>query len=304
MTNELPYRDGNALWAAVTARAKTEAQVSGISPGALLRRFVVDRFLARVFALPGDEWVLKGGNAVLTRVHDARTTKDIDLLAELNDLDAAITRLREAVMIDLGDHFRFVITGTRPASGGMMQPDVEGYKVSIDAYCGVKRRDHFSVDVVTGSVMTAKPDVQTRPGLVPAVPPTSVRLYPVVDHIADKLCATQSTYGTANDQPSSRVRDLVDLVVFARTQRIDGSALIDAITSEWAHRALPGTPHFAPPPNWDRLYPPEARRVPACGDTLTLTAATELVDALLSPAFDRTATGKHWERTSRAWIRD
>lgn len=125
MTNELPYRDGNALWAAVTARAQTEAQVSGISPGALLRRFVVDRFLARVFALPGDEWVLKGGNAVLTRVHDARTTKDIDLLAELNDLDAAVARLREAVEIDLGDHFRFVITGTRPASGGMMQPDVE-----------------------------------------------------------------------------------------------------------------------------------------------------------------------------------
>lgn len=301
MTNELPYRDGNALWAAVTARAKTEAQASGVTAGALLRLFVVDRFLARVFALPGDEWVLKGGNAVLTRVHDARTTKDIDLLAELTDLDEAVATLREAVMIDLGDHFRFVITGTRPASGGTMQPDVEGYKVSIDAYCGVKRRAHFSVDVVTGSVMIVKPDVQTRPSLVPAVPPTSVRLYPVVDHIADKLCATQSTYGTAGGQPSSRVRDLVDLVVFARTQRIDGSDLIEAINSEWTHRGLPSTPHFTPPANWDRLYPPEARRVPACGDTLTLTAATELVAALLSPAFDRTATGKRWEPSSRSW---
>lgn len=76
MTDELPYKDGNALWAAVTARAKTEAQPTGATAGAPLRRFVVDRFLARVFALPGDEWVLKGGNAVLTRVHDARTTKD------------------------------------------------------------------------------------------------------------------------------------------------------------------------------------------------------------------------------------
>ncbi|MFT3799404.1 nucleotidyl transferase AbiEii/AbiGii toxin family protein [Microbacterium sp.] len=304
MTDELPYKDGNALWAAVTARAKSEAQTSEVAAGALLRRFVVDRFLARVFALPGDEWVLKGGNAVLTRVHDARTTKDIDLLAELGDLDAAMARLREAVKIDLGDHFQFVITGIRPASGGAMQPHVEGYKVSIDAYCGVKRRDHFGVDVVTGDLMTAKPDVQTRPGLVPAVPPTSVRLYPVVDHIADKLCATQSTYGTTNDQPSSRVRDLVDLVVFARTQRIDGTALIDAINLEWAHRALPGTPHFAPPSNWDRLYSPEARRVPACGDTLTFTAATELVDALLGLAFDGTATGKRWEPTSRSWTRD
>lgn len=302
MTDELPYKDGNALWAAVAARAKTEAQAFGAVAGALMRRFVVDRFLARMFALPGDEWVLKGGNAVLTRVHDARTTKDIDLLAELGDLDAAVARLREAVEIDLGDHFRFVITGTRAASGGAMQSDIDGYEVSVDAYCGVKRRDRFTVDVVTGSLMTAKPDVQTRPGLVPAVPPARVRLYSVVDHIADKLCATQSTYGTAGDRPSSRVRDLVDLVVFARTQRIGGTELIEAIDSEWAHRGLPGTPYFAPPENWDRLYPAEARRVPACGDTLTLAAATELVAALLSPALDRTATGMQWEPSSRSWV--
>lgn len=304
MTDGLPYKDGNALWAAVKARAKTEAEASGVTADALLRRFVVDRFLARVFALPDDEWVLKGGNAILTRVHNARTTKDIDLLAELADLDAAVARLRETVAIDLGDHFRFVITGTHAASGGMMQPDVDGYKVSVDAYCGVKRRDHFSVDVVTGSLLTAEPDVQTRPGLVPAVPPTRVRLYPVVDHIADKLCATQSTYGTAGDRPSSRVRDLVDLVVFARTQRIDGTDLIEAINSEWAHRRLPGAPYFAPPANWDRLYPAEARRVPACGDTLTLAAATELVAALFSPVFERTATGRQWEPSSRSWAQN
>ena len=149
MTVTLPYKDGNALWAAVTARAKTEAQVSGATTGALARRFVVDRFLARVFALPDDSWVLKGGNAVLSRVHDARTTKDVDLLIELGDLNAAVTRLEEAVAIDLGDHFRFVITGTRAASGSAMQPDIDGYKMSIDAYCGVRRRDRFSVDVVT-----------------------------------------------------------------------------------------------------------------------------------------------------------
>lgn len=301
MTDELPYQDGNALWAAGTARAKTKAQTSGETAGALLRRFIVDRFLARVFMLPGDEWVLKGGNAVLTRVHDARTTKDIDLLAGLADLDAAVAKLRESVEVDLSDLFRFVITNIRAASGGTTQPDVDGYKVSIDAYCGVKRRDRFSVDVVTGSLMTAEPDIQTRPGLVPAVPPTSVRLYPVVDHIADKLCATQSTYGAAGDRPSSRVRDLVDLVVFARTQRIDGSELAEAIAAEWAHRGLPDTPFFEPPDNWDRLYPTVARRVPACGDVVTFNAAAELTTALLEPALDRTAVGQRWEPDIRTW---
>lgn len=301
MTDKLPYRDGNALWAAVTARATTESQATDVSAGVLLRRFVVDRFLARVFALPGNEWVLKGGNAVLTRVHDARTTKDIDLLAELGDLDAAVGRLRRAVEIDLNDHFRFVITGTRAAGGGTAQPDVEGYKVSIDAYCGVKRREHFSVDLVTGSLMTTEPDIQTRPTLVPTVPPAQVRLYPVVDHIADKLCATQSTYGTAGDQPSSRVRDLVDLVVFARTQRVDGAELIEAITAEWTHRGLHGSPFFEPPAHWKRLYPAEARRVPACGDVLTFAGAVELVTALLAPALDRSPNAQHWSPETGAW---
>lgn len=301
MTVELPYRDGNALWAAITARAKTEAQKTGVAAGVLLRRFVVDRFLARVFALPGHEWVLKGGNAMLTRVHDARTTKDIDVLAELGDLDTAVARLREAIETDLHDHFRFVITRTQTTDGGTIQPGVDGCRVSIDAYCGVKRRERFSVDLVTGSLMTTEPDVQTRPSLVPSVPLTKVRLYPVVDHIADKLCATQSTYGTDSDKPSSRVRDLVDLVVFARTQRIDGAELIEAITAEWTHRGLSGIPHFAPPSHWDRLYPGEARRVPACGDVHTLDAAVELVRALLAPACDRAAAGHHWSPEMRTW---
>lgn len=184
-----------------------------------------------------------------------------------------------------------------------MQPDVEGCKVSIDAYCGVTRRERFSVDLVTGSLMTSEPDFQTRSSLVPSVPPAQVRLYPVVDHIADKLCATQSTYGTDNDQPSSRVRDLVDLVVFARTQRIDGAKLVQAVTAEWAHRGLPGAPFFAPPPHWSRLYPTEARRVPACGDILQFTGAVELVTALLAPAFDGAAIGQYWTPDAGAWTK-
>ncbi|WP_223587124.1 nucleotidyl transferase AbiEii/AbiGii toxin family protein [Microbacterium sp. OVT16B] len=301
MTADLSYRDGNALWKSVTARAQAEAQASGAAPGAILRRFVVDRFLARVFALPGHEWVLKGGNAVLARVHDARATKDVDLLAELSDLDAAVANLRKAVEIDLHDHFRFVVTGARAAGAGTAQPAVNGSKISIDAYCGVRRREHFSVDLVTGSLMTAEPDIRAGPGLVPAIPPAHVRLYPVVDHIADKLCATQSMYGVAGDRPSSRVRDLVDLVVFARTQHIDGAALIEAIAAEWAHRGLPGQPVFSPPTEWERLYPAEARRVPACGDVLTFSGAVELTTSLLAPACDRSALNRTWSPDASAW---
>jgi len=51
-----------------------------------LRQFVNDRFLARVFHPPDAPWVLKGGTVVLARGR-RRTTMDVDLLGELDDID-------------------------------------------------------------------------------------------------------------------------------------------------------------------------------------------------------------------------
>ena len=120
------YRDGVALWAAATDRARTEAVARGANSGALLRQFVNDRFLARVFHAPDAPWVLKGGTAVLARVDDARTTKDVDLLGELDDIDVALGRLRSAAAVDLGDHFRFIITGTTGPSLVQVNPTWTG----------------------------------------------------------------------------------------------------------------------------------------------------------------------------------
>src|SRR5450756_101460 len=53
------YRDGVALWAAATDRARTEAVARGANSGALLRQFVNDRFLARVFHAPDAPWSSK-----------------------------------------------------------------------------------------------------------------------------------------------------------------------------------------------------------------------------------------------------
>lgn len=52
------YRDGAALWAAMTSRAKETANATRADHGALVRRFVYDRFLARVFHDLDAPWVL------------------------------------------------------------------------------------------------------------------------------------------------------------------------------------------------------------------------------------------------------
>jgi len=128
-----------------------------------------------------------------------------------------------------------------------------------------------------------------------------MRLYPVVDHIADNLCATQATYGDAGTQRSSRVRDLVDLVVLGRTQDIDGDELIAAISAEWAHRSLPGRPVFAPPPLWKSQYPRVARTVGACEGITTFPGAVAFMAALLEPALDGSAFGQRWSSARGEW---
>ncbi|MGF1647745.1 MAG: nucleotidyl transferase AbiEii/AbiGii toxin family protein [Kineosporiaceae bacterium] len=299
MTNTDGYSSGVALWSAAAARAKA----AGLDTNAVLRRFVFERFLARVFHDPDAPWVLKGGTAVLARVHGARTTKDVDLLGELSDLSAAVDALRMASALDLGDHFRFVITNVARSLDGAKQPAVDGCRVTIDCYCGAMKKDRFSVDMVTGSLMTTSPELRTDPVLdLPGLKAPRMRLYPVVDHIADKLCATQATYGADGSRPSSRVRDLVDLVVLAGTQDVDGSALMTAVRGEWTHRSLPGHPTFAPPSAWERLYPPLARRVPACAGTTSFADAVAFVGHFLAPVLDGHAGGRRWDASVRAWL--
>lgn len=254
------YKDGRALLDAATARVKTTTAATGEDRAGLMRRFVFDRFLARVFAHPTSPWVLKGGSAVLARVHDARTTKDLDLLHQLADIDAAIDALRLVAATDLGDHFRFVITGVDKGVGGMAQPNVDGARVNIDTYVGTRRYSAAST----------------------------------------KLCAIQALYGD-DQRPSSRYRDLVDLVVFALTEDIDGAELTAAIFGEWAHRSMAGAPRFDPPAEFERAYPPLARRVPRCAGYATYADAAALVAAMLAPALADTAAGRRWDPTAATW---
>ncbi|KXX62428.1 hypothetical protein AZG88_29450 [Rhodococcus sp. LB1] len=44
------------------------------------RRFVIARFLTRVFDADPDGWILKGGIGMMVRLPQARYSKDIDLL--------------------------------------------------------------------------------------------------------------------------------------------------------------------------------------------------------------------------------
>lgn len=289
------------MWRAISDRARAASKATGRPTNELVRRFVYDRFLARVFADLDAPWVLKGGTAVLARVNDARHSKDVDLLRSLGNIDDALEALRAAVAVDLDDHFRFVVGTVRPVGGAGQQPDIAGYRVQIDAYCGARKCEAFGVDLVTGSLMTTEPEVvrSSLPLELPGLHAPTVRAYPVVDHIADKLAATETVY--ADGARSSRPRDLVDLVVFARTQCVDGEELHHAIVAERRHRGLPVTHAFSVPPAWASTYAPLAAKTPHCDGLHELAAAVSLVAAFLEPALTGAATGHSWDPSDQSW---
>lgn len=260
-----------------------------------------NRFLSRVFSeVTESEWLLKGGTGMLARVPSTRTTRDIDLQRSGFTLDQALADLRRLVDIDLGDHFHFVYAGHEPSIGGDEQPHTDGYRVAFDIYVGAKKKTTLYVDLAVGAGITA-PVTTIEPASalhLPRLVSTEYRLYPVVDQVADKVCATMKTY---RDRPSSREKDLVDLVVLAVTQDVDGTSLGVAISTEARRRRMEPFDRFLIPSTWGRGYAKLARPVPYCADFRTVELARTLVVGFIDPALGGSAGAKTWSHETCSW---
>ena len=298
------YRTGEALWGAVSQRIRQLVRDNGgLTATNLQRQFVYDRFLARVFSMSNEDWVLKGGSALLVRVRSARHSQDLDLFRRSGTTAAAAAaELRSAASIDLADHFRFEVELKEHRWERPGQPGTELAVLHVDAYAGVKRVGEFTVDVVIGSIVTGAVERITPDAVVEmaGLGTPGYLLYPMVDHIADKVCATFELHPPDN-RPSSRDRDLVDLVVIARTQAVGASALRTAIETERLHRGLPQIRSYVTPPGWRSTYARLARDVAECREHRTYDQAVGLVQALLDPVLQDAGAAGRWDPTRQTW---
>ena len=175
--------------------------------------------------------VLKGTGALLAAgPPDQRpASKDLDVFLSISDADAedATNSLRTALQINLGDHFTFDITRVAP-----LQEEAKGSRVRVNARLGPASFASFHIDVVVGTVMTGDPDMVAplTPLEIEGLIRPQYRVFPIADHLADKLCTTISSY-TRIGQPasSSRVKDLVDIAIIAGTQTVQAVALTVAV---------------------------------------------------------------------------
>lgn len=283
-----PYVTPGAFRAALKDRfaalVKTDPR---LSIDELQRQFAYDRVLARCFTGPGSAgWVLKGAGALLARLEGiSRHSKDIDLYyaQQAADSDRAMDAFLGAIDRDLGDHFRFEVTKTTA-----LQEEAKGRRVHLDAFLG-SRYAAFHVDIVVGTVMSGRPD--TVPPLVPidlgGLIRPSYRVFPIADHVADKVCAIIELHGRADGtmRVSSRVKDLVDIAIIARTQSIPGSELRKALLTGTAHRGLILPSRFDVPDieAWRTGYARRADDVP--GQAPSFEEAIDLAHRLLDPVF-------------------
>jgi hypothetical protein len=72
------YASGIALRTALEERIKRVSREEGTDLQRLRRQAAFDRFLARLFRVPNQNWVLKGGYAMELRFQAARATKHLD----------------------------------------------------------------------------------------------------------------------------------------------------------------------------------------------------------------------------------
>jgi hypothetical protein len=302
VTDAERYATPTAVEAAIaTAARKAYAKDRSLTVQERIRIEYFHRFLSRIFSeVDASDWVLKGGTAMLARVASARTTTDVDLIRGSLSLNAALEDLRHLAAADLGDFFRFDYTGFSNAVDGNQQPYTEGYQVSFDVYIGANKKDSFHVDLVVNVVITDQVDIAQPANALdlPKLPSKPYRLYPVVDQIADKVCATLALY---SGSPSSREKDLVDLVVLVVTQDVDATKLRRALEVEARVRSLVLPDIFEVPANWGTRYAKLASTVPACAGYRSVDDAKTLMNSFIKFVLDGSAAGRTWNHTRLDW---
>jgi len=162
--------------------------------------------------------------------------------------------------------------------------------------------DTVTVDVVVGPSPVGRPEVvepANRLHLRRPLVTHPYRLYPVADQIADKVCATMDT-NYPGGKGSSRVKDLVDLVVLAHTQTVDLAELRQAIEAKQLISNIAAFDHFDIPADWTRTYPTTAKGVPSAASFTAETAAA-LVAPFLEPALNKSSNTATWDPQTLAW---
>lgn len=288
------YASADALRDALEARLGEQAR-QGQSITRLRKQVTFERLLCRLQRIAPDQWLLKGGFALELRLPErARATKDIDLDWCLTE-EAATSALIDAARLDLADHFEFRLERVEQTA------DMDGRAQRWRATARLAGRIFEQVLVDVG--LATEPLLDPESLLLPAplafagFEPLEVPAVALEQHVAEKLHAYTRRY--AGDRPSSRAKDLIDIVLIAEIAHVHATRLNDAIQRLFAardtHPPPLALPH--PPRSWAVAYASLARDVRLAGD---LDGAHAAASAFLDPVLAGVARGR-WDLALARW---
>lgn len=275
----MKYRTSAAFRTALEARLKAE-QRDGVGLARLRKRVVFERLLARLHVVAPDAWVLKGGFALELRLGpQARTTKDIDVDWAIGE-DEAVGLLLDAAAVTLDDRFEFAIERVQ------VDDDLPrgGQRWAVAATLAGREFERAAIDIGFAAGSVFEPEAIASSHLLDFadIAPVRIPTVSIEQHVAEKLHAYTRTY--AADMPSSRVKDLVDIVVIAHTTTIDADRLTRAIKEIFQRRGTHPVPHAVPPPpgDWGQGWRRLVANVPADEDvSIGHATAASFLDPIL-----------------------
>lgn len=294
----MKYTSAAAFRQALDQRLKNESASSGLAVGRLRKRVAFELFLRRLLAVAPDRWVLKGALALDFRLAvTTRATKDIDLGREDNE-QAAIHDVTAAQQLALDDFFTFAAIRTDELEG---TDEFSAIRFHVTAQLAGRTFEQFLIDIAFIGSNPWKPDMIQTFGLLSfaGIEPLTLPAIPLSQHLAEKVHAYTRSYGRS-ELPSTRPKDLIDILLIASSATIDATALRDALETTFSQRALQPLPtSLQPPPTiWADPY----RRL---ADTVAiepnLSIAYGRAAAFLDPVLATKADGQ-WDTTRQEWV--
>ncbi len=288
------YKTAGAFRAALEARLQTRARDEKTDLQRLRRQVAFDRLLARLF-LKGPKanypWVLKGGYAMELRIRSARTTKDIDLT--LHDgtrlpknpkerREEVRMMLQEAAAADLHDYFEFLVGEAREELDGAPEG---GSRYPVEARMDGREFARFHVDIGIGDEVLEPLDVvEGRDWL--AFGGIEAPSFPVISaeqQFAEKLHAYSLPRG---ERGNTRTKDLIDMVLLIRQEKLDISRVKLAVGATFARRATHEVAEkLEPPPEeWAPVFAALARE---CSLDVSLSDGFEMVRGFVAKIRER-----------------
>ena len=294
------YSSPRALEMAV----KDAAKASPLDTNRAIAGFYFHRLLYRVFSEPETPFVLKGGQGMLARTIDARATRDIDLATDRLDANAAVEELKRLAAKDAGDFVTFEFKGVTPIKEEDEYRD--GITIVFDAFIGPKRAQRVSVDLVSDSITIGEPDYMAPADRIDVggIPVCDYPVYPLARAVADKVCAIVERHG---GRPSSRVKDLMDIAIYALTEDFDADTLGAALRREACARRLVLGNEFALPAEWEEAHEAQYSKLAAQAkiprNISNLPDALKISKTLLDPVLSGVSAGS-WDHVRSAWTED